>query len=609
MSTADFQKVLVKDDRIGNITDSIKYAVMKGGQSVTSAQFQAISQSTSSHTYNIQVPSQETLIDRHLVWKSTPSIQITLANNSGAAVSYANLIGYGGSGAAVGAITACSSLSAFPLHQMCSVMTATINNTSVSINIRDVLPFILRFNDKRELSKYNSTTPTAFDTYQKYSDAIGTVNNPLGSWGNSADNDLVPRGAFPVQFFAADGITPLVMSATVANGASANVVVKFTSAEPLLLSPFMFCDPKYSNQALYGVQNLNFVFNIGDLTRVWRTSLQVYPTGTLVAGVTGIGMIGAPVFFGSGFTDSQLHFQFLTPHPSDLLPSRNVCPYYELPRYITGQLPLINNLSSTDVTSQTLQLNQIPDKLVIAVRKRLADQTNQDTDSFLPINNVSIQFNNQAGILSSATKYDLFDMCVKNGSNQTWYEFNGEAYSASATGTTGNVHTSGSILMLEFGRDIQLPEDFYASGSLGNFNIQCKVNVTNNTGVNINGSGQPQYEIVLITMNSGVFVCERGTSQVYTGILTKQDVLEASSQEAYTRSDVARLVGGGFFDTLKSIAGKVKDVIGPVASALGPVAKMALSAVPDPRAQLASKAIGALGYGQSGGKKMDARLM
>lgn len=54
MSTNDFKTVLVKDDRL-NVTDSINYAVCKGGQNVTPSQFNAISYSTSSHTFNIQV--------------------------------------------------------------------------------------------------------------------------------------------------------------------------------------------------------------------------------------------------------------------------------------------------------------------------------------------------------------------------------------------------------------------------------------------------------------------------------------------------------------------------------------------------------------------------
>ena len=45
---------------------------------------------------------------------------------------------------------------------------------------------------------------------------------------------------------------------------------------------------------------------------------------------------------------------------------------------------------------------------------------------------------------------------------------------------------------------------------------------------------------------------ERGTSSTYTGLLTKQDVLEASMQHPMSHSDVKRLVGGGFLDSLKS---------------------------------------------------------
>lgn len=50
----DFVKVKVIDPRL-NVTDRVKYKVEKGGQNVTCAQFNAISQTTSSHTYNVQV--------------------------------------------------------------------------------------------------------------------------------------------------------------------------------------------------------------------------------------------------------------------------------------------------------------------------------------------------------------------------------------------------------------------------------------------------------------------------------------------------------------------------------------------------------------------------
>ena len=62
MASTDFERILVKDDRIGCITDQIKYGVLKGGQNITSQTFNAISKSTSAHVFNIAVPSLETII-------------------------------------------------------------------------------------------------------------------------------------------------------------------------------------------------------------------------------------------------------------------------------------------------------------------------------------------------------------------------------------------------------------------------------------------------------------------------------------------------------------------------------------------------------------------
>ena len=54
-------------------------------------------------------------------------------------------------------------------------------------------------------------------------------------------------------------------------------------------------------------------------------------------------------------------------------------------------------------------------------------------------------------------------------------------------------------------------------------------------------------------MNSGSFATEKGTSSTYTALLTKEDVLNASQQEPTAHSDVKRMVGGGFLDSLKSV--------------------------------------------------------
>jgi len=522
------------------------------------------------------VPSEQTIIDRRVVWKSTVTI---LLNITGVAGQYP--INYGVSDA----------LSAFPLHQLASVMTATINNNSVSLNVRDVLPAILRFNDIRELQRYNGMTPVQYDLVGNYSQAVGANLNPLGAWANAGDNDLLPRGAFVVDAIGsgldANGVPTGVVP--VSTGVAQTVYVRFTVAEPLLISPFIFAHPQSNNQGFYGIQNMNFVFNIGDASRVWR-SANTWITSASVA----------------SFTNSQLIFNFLTPHPSDLMPSRNVVGYYELPRFITSSQNAIagNQVASqaTTLSTSSIQLNQVPDKLIIMVRKPMSSQSWNDPDACLCIKGLSIQFNNQAGILASATQNDLYRYSAENGSNQSWQEFSGYANLASpATGVGRNLVTTGSFLALEFGKDIQLSEDFYSSGSIGNFNLQVNLQVYNQTTASVTP------EIVLVLMNSGLFVCERGTSSTYTAILTKQDVLDASSQEPMYKSDAKRLVGGGFLDSLKSLVQKLLPVGAHYA-------KDYLDKNHGDMGKMGKKMIEALGYGSAGGhsggkKRLSDRLM
>ena len=125
MESKDFETVLVKDDRIANLTDKISYAVNKGGQQITSATFEATSQSNSSHTYNIIVPSLETILDRRILWQST----VTLKINATGAANNNQAIYYGSR----------DCLAPFPLHQLCATMSATINNNTGSANMNDVL--------------------------------------------------------------------------------------------------------------------------------------------------------------------------------------------------------------------------------------------------------------------------------------------------------------------------------------------------------------------------------------------------------------------------------------------------------------------------------------
>jgi len=521
MSSADIQKVMVLDDRLA-VSSEIRYAVNRGAQNMTSATFNAITKSASQITFNVQVPSEQVIIDRRVILRSQVSFRVSGVPQNGE-----YLVNYG--------LT--EAFGSFPLHQLMTTIQATINNNTSAINIRDVLPAIVRMNDVRELQAYNGMTPIAFDTYKRYSDAVGATNNPLGSWVNVADNDLLPRGSFII-----DSIT----GNTIGDGVAVrNVDITATFSEPLLLSPFLFANPAHK-QGFFGIQNLNITLNVGDTKRFWRTAKAVSSAGQYNGASYSVSLTG------DGFVSASLIFNFLTPHASQALTSpRNVVPYYELPRYITRLsfgAPLASD-AQTQVSTQTIQLNQIPDALIIMVRKPMASQNWADTETFLKVNRVVVNWNNNSGILSSATPQDLYRYARENGSTQNWLEFSGKANRNPALpASLSSLYTSGSMVVLEFGKDIQLVDEFYASGSIGSFSLQLQLDIENNSYESLS-----EAEICLITKNSGVFVSERGASSIFTALLTKADVLSASQMMPYTRGDIRRIIGGGWFDTLKSI--------------------------------------------------------
>ena len=144
-----FEKILVKDDRTACIASKVKFQVVKGGQNITSQPFKAVSMTTSAHVFNVIVPSLATIISREVLWKSNVTLHVTGAHKPNTEF----LLNYGVTDA----------LSAFPLHSLVSTMTAKINNNTVSMNVQEMLPVLLRLLDDEEICTYDDMTPTTLN--------------------------------------------------------------------------------------------------------------------------------------------------------------------------------------------------------------------------------------------------------------------------------------------------------------------------------------------------------------------------------------------------------------------------------------------------------------
>ena len=80
---------------------------------------------------------------------------------------------------------------------------------------------------------------------------------------------------------------------------------------------------------------------------------------------------------------------------------------------------------------------------------------------------------------------------------------------------------TGSIVVLDFARFIPLPSEYDAPGSIGQYNLQIVADVQNQHKDTWNSS---DYELVVLTISSGVLLCERVSSSSYIGMLIKEDL-------------------------------------------------------------------------------------
>jgi hypothetical protein len=448
----------------------------------------------------------------------------------------------------------------------------------------------LRMTDERDLMHWNGATPNMPDkNFLTYDSQAGdaTNSNVLGSILNASyDTTLLPRGSHPctivIEQYEADGTYKNASGLSTDLTNYWKISVQTIVTEPIFLSPFIFGWPIHNCQGLLGVNNMSFSFNIdSSLKRLFSATTKGTASYTLTPGISPRGGTANPNLFTntsmvgliSQPSTPTLLLKFLSSQPSQMVKSKNVVPFMDYPRFLTGSANTgsITSLGGATLTASNVQLNQIPDLIIINVRKPMSSQDPHNSSSFFKINSISVNLNNQSGLLSSASPVDLWRMSVRNGSNQSWIEFSGCANSNGVNGNGLLTYTCGSLLIIDPVLDLSLP-DYLSSGSAGQYNFQFNINVTNQNSTTI------APEICTICCNSGIIVTNQGATSTYTGMLTKTMVLDAKATKGISTGVNERLIGGkllnrGLRKSLKDFVSSVK--VGGVLSGVSQQSRMA----------------------------------
>ena len=581
MSNSAIHPYPILDDRLDG-QSSVGFGVYQGAQSINQMTYTAQTTSASTVSISCLIPSLQTVIDRAILVKTQTTLLVT-----GTPLANQYLINFGTNSASTGGAGAlnCGNtcLNSFPFSRGVSQTTCQINNATLSMNYESELDIILKQMNQAELAKYADLCPVGYDIYNNCATAQLQVNqisalrsqyaNTLQS---SADMAIPARGAFVIDQvgFAINGTN---YANTIGDGnTQVTVSVQFTTTEPYFLSPFCYGDSLDSSLAgLYGVSALNFTFNmLADAGRMIRCGQRNANNNTPYTATI------------QAINSCQIIMNLLTPKPSQLLPLTCALPYVDLPVYKT-QIPA----GVTRVVSSVIAPNTVPDKIYIAIRK--PNRSTYDADSYFPINNLSITWGTQSGILAPCNKEQLYTFSKRGGcslSYEAWSGFSGGYAGQNSVGQANAVNMVGGYVVLNMGEVIPLADSWVSSGSIGTFSIMVTASFDNNTDGTV-----PATELLIILQNSGVILSVSGSSSSYVGLLNRETVLNMAEQEPVNHTQNKRMLGGGWLDSLKSVSTSALKNLVPL---LAPIAKEQLANSDNKFAKLASMGIGMAGYGR-----------
>lgn len=276
--------------------------------------------------------------------------------------------------------------------------------------------------------------------------------------------------------------------------------LRYKVVEPVFISPLL----DGCGRAEQGMVNVNEIYlqlyfkSIQD--RVMTCMPRPVAAQPDVANIT-VGYYSAP----------ELTLLYITPDMMSMIPAVQTLGYIEPDFHRkTGLQPFAIDTSRT-VQSDTFRIGQIP-KMVMAwlPRSEGANGFNKP-DSYLSIEGVKVQWNNENSLLTMASAHDLYQISRRNGLNcsyHTWLQ-------------------RGAPLMLEMGKDVGLP-DGLAPGVVGSFTLRVEVIVRNNNNLENNAP----CDLCVALYNQGTFVIAQNTGRISLGVSSPSMVLAAERADS-----------------------------------------------------------------------------
>lgn len=446
-----------------------------------------------------------------------------------------------------------------PLASVIESINMKLAQADYTLTLRRNIHALMHYGSSpEERNRWLCGTPSFFDQFQTYNQVLpGGVpanigaRNPFSLYSTNPV-EQTRHALFWGQYYNA-GNNPIAPDA---NGKT--YWISDELFEPLFVEPM-----NWSERDVVGLNNcdtMDLMFTYSNLARMWSDFL----------GDGDATRISAVNWYGS----MQLYLVHIAPQDNHPFPPLQYLPYYQLNEWIkTG--PALNAGAETDIYSDVLTFTGIPKRFYIIARENIRDgplpaSIARQTDTFALITNISIQWGNHPAVLSDADSWDLYNISVRNGNDQSWLQWS---------------KFQGSVLCLVPGTDLPIEAD-EAPGCATKINAQFKVHIRNIS------ADQTTFTLFIIPVEEGYSVNVGKRINHFLNPLSKGAVLTASPSPV-PQSGITNYLGGSWYDDLWSGIKKTLNfgsklvapmlpmlsgvpVVGPALSTFGPAVAQGL---------------------------------
>lgn len=430
-----------------------------------------------------------------------------------------------------------SALRSFPLQQSAATLQMTLNSSTTTTSMNQVMPALVRLLDTKELMTSAETCPTRPDDqvwlYPDTNAVAGVLTGPA-----TAGHCQSTQGRAFADWSRA---CVTAISATKVGGVATYV---YDIQEPLICPGVntLYADESF----LPNINNLSIVLSGLNLQ-------NLYSSAPLFVG--GVYTVYNDTVVVSIATTPQLCLQYIQVDNELVTIPPTVTMSYEAVNYFTSPSKLNTTVTQyPGIFSQTLRLLSCPSKIVAWVGLNPIARSPLDTDSCLALDRgagcVNISYGARSGILANADRQTIYKLSREAGNHQTYQDF---------------CSGSGSFVCLDpvkhFG--INISNGDLLPGENGSVNFMIQMNLCNqNVLASLQGTpgallGEKDYQIFVAVFYKGTMSISSAGVNYNLGILSESEVKMLTNQGMTTSSEaIAPTIAGASLYGNKSVLHK-----------------------------------------------------